>query len=76
MLTGALVIVALGAFVALALTFFVARRALRLFVRLAVIAVVAILLLSGYVWWRWRAPTERSTPARSNERRQSTPARR
>jgi membrane protein implicated in regulation of membrane protease activity len=76
MLTGALVIVALIAVAAFALSFVVARRALRLFVRLAIVAVVAVLLLVGYVWWRWQSATPREPPPARNERRQSAPARR
>jgi hypothetical protein len=72
MLTGPLAIAALVAFAALALTFIVARRALRLFVRVALIAVVALALLVGYVWWRWQS-VAKPAPV---ERRQSAPARR
>jgi amino acid permease len=72
MLTGAIVIVAVLAFAALALTFVVARRALRLFVRVALVALVALSLLVGYVWFRWQSAATRATP----ERRPSAPARR
>jgi hypothetical protein len=72
MLTGGLAIAALVAVAALALAFILARRALRLFVRLALIAVVALSLLVGYVWWRWQSAAK---PA-PVERRQSAPARR
>jgi membrane protein implicated in regulation of membrane protease activity len=72
MLTGGLTIAALVAFAALALAFFVARRALRVFIKLALLAVIAFALLAGYVWWRWQGSTV-SEPARS---RQTTPARR
>jgi membrane protein implicated in regulation of membrane protease activity len=74
MLTGGLAIFAVVAVVALALAFVVARRALRLFVKLALVALLAVLLLGGYAWWRWQGSTV-STPTR-NERRQSAPARR
>ncbi|MFL6227439.1 MAG: hypothetical protein ACJ741_01515 [Pyrinomonadaceae bacterium] len=74
MLTGGLAIAALVAVVALALAFVLARRALRLFVKLALVAVLALVLLGGYVWWRWQGSTT-STPPR-NERRQSAPTRR
>jgi membrane protein implicated in regulation of membrane protease activity len=74
MLTGGLAIFAVAAFVALALAFVVARRALRVFVKLALVALLALLLLGGYVWWRWQGSTTRE-PTR-NERRQSAPARR
>jgi 4-amino-4-deoxy-L-arabinose transferase-like glycosyltransferase len=73
MLTGPLAIAALVAFAALALTFIVARRALRLFVRVALIAVVALALLVGYIWWRWQSTTTTRAPV---ERRQSAPAHR
>ena len=74
MLAGTLVIVAVLALAALALTFVVARRALRVFVRVALLALVALALLVGYVWFRWqsaatRAPAERRQP-------QTAPARR
>ena len=74
MLTGTVVIVALLAAVMLAVTFFVARKALRLFVRLALVFALLLLLLGGYVWWRLQGAGE-SAPAR-NERRTSAPARR
>jgi multisubunit Na+/H+ antiporter MnhB subunit len=72
MFTGGLAIAALVAILALALTFVLARRALRLFVRVALIAFVAIALLVGYVWWRWQS----ASPRAPVERRQSAPARR
>ena len=75
MLTGGLAIAALVAVAALALAFVLARRTLRLFVRLALVAVVALALVAGYVWWRWQSATTTREPAR-NERRQSAPARR
>jgi protein-S-isoprenylcysteine O-methyltransferase Ste14 len=74
MLTGAIIIVAVLALAALVVTFFVARRALRLFLRLALVLLFAILLLVGYVAWRWQPATPTREPAR-NERRQSAPAR-
>ena len=67
MLTAALFIVAVLAFAALALTFVVARRALRLFVRVALVALVALALLVGYVWFRWRQTID-SAKDRSPER--------
>ena len=77
MLTGAIAIVVLLALAAFAVTLFVARRALRLFVRLALVLVAALLLLVGYVAWRWQsATTPTREPPRAGERRQSTPARR
>ncbi|MDT7542815.1 MAG: hypothetical protein QOE33_2719 [Acidobacteriota bacterium] len=72
MLTGGLTIAAVVAAIALVLTFIVARRALRLFVRLALAAIVALALLAGYVWWRWQSANTRAPV----ERRQSAPARR
>jgi membrane protein implicated in regulation of membrane protease activity len=74
MLTGGLAIFAVLAVIALALAFVVARRALRLFVKLALVALLAVLLLGGYVWWRWQGSTV--SPPTRNERRQSAPARR
>ena len=74
MLTGTVAIVALLAAVMLAVTFFVARKALRLFVRLALLFAFLLLLLGGYVWWRLQG-TDAPAPAR-NERRTSAPARR
>lgn len=73
MLTGSLVIVAVLACAALALTFVVARRALRLFVRLALVMFVALAMLVGYVWWRWQSVMNTRAPV---ERRTSAPARR
>jgi hypothetical protein len=72
MLTGGLAIAALVVVAALALVFILARRALRLFVRLALVAIIALALLAGYIWWRWQS-TAKPTPI---ERRQSAPARR
>jgi 4-amino-4-deoxy-L-arabinose transferase-like glycosyltransferase len=72
MLTGALGITALVLVVSLALTFVVARRALRVFIRLALLAFLALALLAGYAWWRWQ-DSNAGQPARS---RQAAPARR
>jgi O-antigen ligase len=74
MLTGGLTIFAVVAFVAVVLAFIVARRALRVFVKLTLIALLALVLLGGYVWWRLSGSTV-SAPAR-NEHRQTAPARR
>lgn len=71
MLTGAVLIVALLAFAALAVTFFVARRALRFFVRLALLFVALLLLLGGYVWWRLQGPSA-PAPARGDRRTSNT----
>jgi hypothetical protein len=71
MLTSAITIVVVVAIIALAVTFFVARRALRLFVRLALVIVVAILLIVGYVAWRWQS----ATPTRTERRQVATPRR-
>jgi TRAP-type C4-dicarboxylate transport system permease small subunit len=73
-LSGAVVIVALLALAALAAAFLVARRALRLFVRVALLFIFLLLLLGGYAWWRLRGPSD-TAPAR-NDRRTSAPARR
>jgi hypothetical protein len=73
MLTGGLAIAALVVVAALALVFILARRALRLFVRLALVAIIALALLAGYIWWRWQSATTTHAPV---ERRQSAPARR
>ena len=62
MLTGGLAIAAIVAAIALALAFIVARRALRLFVKLAILALLALLLLGGYAWWRLSDATT-SAPA-------------
>lgn len=75
MLTGAIIIVAALALAALAVTFFVARRALRLFLRLALVLLFAILLLVGYVAWRWQSATPTTREPARNERHQSAPAR-
>jgi protein-S-isoprenylcysteine O-methyltransferase Ste14 len=74
MLTGAITIVVVLALAALAVTFFVARRALRLFVRLALVILVAVLLLVGYVAWRWQSATDHA-PARTERRQSATPRR-
>jgi hypothetical protein len=74
MLTSAITIVVLFALAALVVTFFVARRALRLFVRLALVLVVALLLLIGYVAWRWQSTTDHA-PARTERRQSATPRR-
>jgi TRAP-type C4-dicarboxylate transport system permease small subunit len=75
MLTGSVVVVALLALLALAVTFFVARRALKLFVRLALLFVFLLLLLGGYVWWRLQGPSE-TAPARNDRRTTTTAPRR
>jgi FtsH-binding integral membrane protein len=74
MLTSAITIVVVLALAALVVTFFVARRALRLFVRLALVILVAILLLVGYVAWRWQSATDHA-PARTEHRQNATPRR-
>jgi protein-S-isoprenylcysteine O-methyltransferase Ste14 len=71
MLTSAITIVVVLALAALGVTFFVARRALRLFVRLALVLIVAILLLIGYVAWRRQG----ATPTRTERRQGATPRR-
>jgi membrane protein implicated in regulation of membrane protease activity len=55
---------------------FVAWRAVRAFVRLALFGFIALALVAAYVAWRWHGSSD-TTPAR-NERRQqqSAPARR
>ncbi|MDQ3907969.1 MAG: hypothetical protein M3268_06455 [Acidobacteriota bacterium] len=75
MLTAALLIVAALALSALALTFVVARRALRVFVRVALVALVALALLVGYVFWRWQSSITTRPPA-GQRPRPATPARR
>jgi 4-amino-4-deoxy-L-arabinose transferase-like glycosyltransferase len=78
MLTGGLAIFVVVAVVALALAFVVARRALRVFVKLSLLALLALLLLGGYVWWRWNQTIDRAlerSPERI-ERRTTAPARR
>jgi membrane protein implicated in regulation of membrane protease activity len=54
---------------------FVAWRAVRAFVRLALLGLVALALVAAYVAWRWHASSE-PTPARNERRQQSAPARR
>jgi membrane protein implicated in regulation of membrane protease activity len=72
MLTGVLTIAAPVAVAQLVLAFVVARRALRLFVKLAIVSVLALVLLCGYVWWRWQG----STASAPTHNRQTAPARR
>jgi membrane protein implicated in regulation of membrane protease activity len=69
MITAAVIAAAVGV-----VLLFVAWRAVRAFVRLALLGLVALALVAAYVAWRWHASGD-TTPAR-NERRQSAPARR
>ena len=69
MLTGALVVAAVAAALLLALSFFVARRAVRLFLRLALAGLLLVALLAGYLAWGWYGPG--SGTARPNERRRA-----
>ncbi|HVG30651.1 MAG TPA: hypothetical protein VM864_13165 [Pyrinomonadaceae bacterium] len=54
---------------------FVAWRAVRAFVRLALLGLVALALVAAYAAWRWHGANE-TAPARNERRQQSAPARR
>jgi uncharacterized membrane protein len=70
-----IVIAAVLAFVALALSYRLARKALRLVVRLALVGVLLVLLLVGLgAWHFW--PDSRDAPRRNERRATNANARR
>ena len=73
MLTASVIIVALVGF---ALFYFVAKRLLRMAIRLAVVGAVLFALLAGAVAWWWYDPLGSSDNANRNQNRNTArPAR-
>jgi len=59
------IIIGIAAFV-LVIVFFIAKRVLRLAVRLVLVLVLVLVVLAagGYTWWRWNAsPPPRHSPS-------------
>jgi len=72
MVTAAVIIFALVGF---ALFYFVAKRVLRMAIRLALFGAVLFALLAGAVAWWWYDPLGPSDDARPNRNSASRPAR-
>ena len=72
MITAIVIVVALVGF---ALFYFVAKRVLRLAIRLALVGGVLFALLAGAVAWWWYDPLGPSEDARPNRNSASRPAR-